>query len=372
MEHVIFKGTAKRNAREIAEAIDSVGGQLNAFTAKDCTCLYAKVIDEDLPLAVDVLSDLTMNALLDEEEFQREKGVILEEIAMDEDSTEDVASDLLSEALYGDAPLGHTILGRAEKITAYTREDLVRYRSKHYCPSTTVVALAGNYDPDAIVPLMEKYFGAWENPDVVPLPEVGKLRQGVIRYKEKDTEQLHLYLGYPGAAMGTREKYTQAVLSNLLGGAMYSRLFQKIREEMGMAYSIYSYSSAMLGTGHFGIYAGVAPTNGRVVLEEIERQIKLLLEEGISDQEFIMSKQQLRGGYLLGLESPASRMNALGLNTLYLGAAPTPEETVRQLESVTKEEVEAYARKILTVPPCVVAAGKGAEALLKGEETAHE
>lgn len=364
LEHMVFKGTARRTALQIAEEMDAVGGQLNAFTGKDCTCFYAKVIDEDLPLAVDILSDMTCHASLDETELNKERGVILEEISMDEDSPEDLVHDLLSAAQFGDQSLGMPILGTSPLIRSYTRQNLLAYRSKHYCPKNTVVALAGNYDPGQVQSLLEQFFGSWENQDSGILPAAQAPLCGRNAAKEKDTEQMHLCMGFPGTAYGGEDVYPQAVLSSVLGGAMSSRLFQRIREELGMAYSIYTYPNSYRGCGTFGIYAGVSPQNGERVLEEIRLQLKKLLEEGITQKEFDASKQQLRSGYLMGLESPGSRMQAMGRGLLLLNQAMTPEETLLKIESVTMESVMDKARQILTVNPCIAVVGKGADKIL--------
>ena len=267
LEHMVFKGTEKRSTRQIAEEMDAVGGQLNAFTGKDCTCFYAKVIDEDLPLAVDILADLTCHATLDEKEFAKEKGVILEEISMDEDSPEDLVHELLSQAQFGEQSLAMPILGTTELIEGYSRSDLMAYRAKHYCPASTVVALAGNYDPEEVRALIEQHFGAWHNDPERRAMDAQHPLTGRTIAKEKDTEQLHLCLGYPGTPYGGEGIYPQAVLNNLLGGSMSSRLFQRIREELGMAYSIYTFPSSYKGTGTFAVYAGVSPKNGEKVLE---------------------------------------------------------------------------------------------------------
>lgn len=361
LEHMVFKGTESRTTRQIAEEMDAVGGQINAFTGKDCTCFYAKVIDEDLPLAMDILSDLTCRATLDEGEFGKERGVILEEIAMDEDSPEDLVHECLSRVQFGDQSLGMPILGTTELISHYTREDLAAYRRKHYAPRETVVALAGNYDPEQVLALAERYFGAWQN-DVAPanVPPMAPLAGQLIQ-REKDTEQLHLCLGFPGTAYGGDGLYPQAVMNNLLGGSMSSRLFQRIREELGMAYSIYTYPNSYLTCGTFAIYAGVSPKNGQRVLDEIRKELRRLVNEGVTEKEFHDAKQQLRGGYLLGLESPGSRMQALGRGLLLLGRAVTPEETIGKIERVTIDDVNEAARRTLTAAPCLAIVGRNAQ-----------
>ncbi len=364
LEHMVFKGTTHRSTRQVAEEMDAVGGQLNAFTGKDCTCFYAKVIDENLELALDMLSDLTCHATIDEGELGKERGVILEEISMDEDSPEDLVTDLLSETQFGTQSLGQPILGTSEKVGAYTRNDLLSYRAKRYAPAETVVSLCGSYDPEKVKALCEKYFGSWQN-EAAPLmlaeqiPLLGKQSS-----RDKDTEQTHLCLGFPGVGYGMEEVYAQAVLNNVLGGSMSSRLFQRIREELGMAYTIYSYPNCYQGCGTFGIYAGVSPKNGALVLEEIRKELKRLLDGGITDKEFDASKTMLRSGYLMGLESPGSRMQAMGRSLLLLGRTAVPEDTLAKIEAVTKDAVMAVAHRTLSVEPCLAVVGRKAGKLL--------
>ena len=361
LEHMVFKGTAKRSARQIAEEMDAVGGQLNAFTGRDCTCFYAKVIDENLELAVDILADLVINATMDETELEKERGVILEEIAMDEDSPEDLVHDLLQSAQFGEQSPGQPILGPAEQIAAYTRDDLLNFRKKHYAPKETVIALAGSYDPDKVLEWVTACFGGWEN-DILPVetPE-WQVRTGVNALREKDSEQMHICMGFPGAAYATDRVYPLAVANNILGGAMSSRLFQRIREDLGLAYSVYSYPNTYKGVGTFGLYAGVSPKNAELVLKEIRAELKKFLDEGITEKEFRDSVTQLRAGYLMGLESPGARMQGLGRSTLLRGKPLSHEATLNAIESVTMDKVMEVAREILTQEPCIAIVGKGAE-----------
>ena len=361
LEHMVFKGTAKRTARQIAEEMDAVGGQLNAFTGRDCTCFYAKVIDENLELAVDILADLVINATMDETELEKERGVILEEIAMDEDSPEDLVHDLLQSAQFGEQSPGQPILGPAEQIAAYTRDDLLNFRKKHYAPKETVVALAGSYDPDKVLEWVTACFGGWEN-DIPPVetPE-WQVRTGVNALREKDSEQMHICMGFPGAAYATDRVYPLAVANNILGGAMSSRLFQRIREDLGLAYSVYSYPNTYKGVGTFGLYAGVSPKNAELVLKEIRAELKRFLDEGITEKEFRDSVTQLRAGYLMGLESPGARMQGLGRSTLLRGKPLSHEATLNAIESVTMDKVMEVAREVLTQEPCIAIVGKGAE-----------
>ncbi len=363
LEHMVFKGTEKRTARQIAEEMDAVGGQLNAFTGRDCTCFYAKVIDEDLELAVDILSDLVIGATMDAVELEKERGVILEEIAMDEDSPEDLVHDLLQSAQFGEQSPGQPILGPAEQIAAYTREDLLAFRKAHYAPKETVVALAGNYDPDKVLTWVTQYFGGWEN-EIAPVETPDwQVLTGKNALREKDTEQMHICLGFPGMAYGTEGVYPLAVANNILGGAMSSRLFQRIREDLGLAYSVYSYPNTYKGVGTFALYAGVNPKNAELVLAEIHSELEKFLNEGITEKEFRDSVTQLRSGYLMGLESPGARMQSLGRSTLLRGKPISHEETLAAIEAVTMEKVMAVAKEVLDQKPCIAIVGKGVESV---------
>ena len=361
LEHMVFKGTEKRTARQIAEEMDAVGGQLNAFTGRDCTCFYAKVIDENLELAVDILADLVINSTMDATELEKERGVILEEISMDEDSPEDLVHDMLQAAQFGEQSPGQPILGPADQIAAYTRDDLLNFRKKHYAPKETVVALAGNYDPDKVLAWVTEYFGGWEN-EIAPVETPDwQVLTGVNAIREKDTEQMHICMGFPGMAYGTEGVYPLAVANNILGGAMSSRLFQRIREDLGLAYSVYSYPNTYKGVGTFGLYAGVSPKNAELVLQEIRAELDKFVTEGITEKEFRDSVTQLRSGYLMGLESPGARMQGLGRSTLLRGKPLSHEATLAAIEAVTMEKVMEVARDVLTQDPCIAIVGKGAE-----------
>ena len=361
IEHMVFKGTQSRSSRMIAEETDIMGGQLNAFTARDCTCFYARVIDEDLPRAVDLLSDLVLHPAMDAAELEKERGVVLEEIAMDEDDPEDLAGELLTRAQYGDTPAGRPIIGTAARVAAYTREDLLAYRQRHYTPANTVVALSGRYDRKRVEELVERFMGAWENAEQPAAIAPQSARLGIRELRGKDTEQLHLCLGYPGYTYGDPRSTALTILSTVYGGAVSSRLFQRIREDLGMAYSVYSYPGAQEGVGNFTVYAGVSPKNGRKVLAEIEKERKKLLRDGLTEKEFTEAKNQLRVGFLMGLESSGSRMNALGRRLLILGRTRSPEEVLQDIDRTTRDDVMAVAAEVLGAQPCLSAVGRGAE-----------
>lgn len=365
MEHMAFKGTKKRTARQIAEEMDAVGGHLNAATSKLCTNYYAKVIDEDLPLAADILADIVCNPALDRAETDKERGVILEEISMVEDSPEDVVFDVLAEAVFGDQALGQTILGPAERIAAYTPEDLRAFRGRHYGPQNAVIAIAGNVDVERVHSLMEEKFGGWQGAAGEKFPHSVAIDAPRKFFRDKDTEQVHLCLSFRGTEMGSDEIYPAAVLNNVLGGGMSSRLFQRIREELGMVYSVYSGPSSYPHCGEFTIYAATSPKHAKTVLEQIDIEIDKLLKSGIVEKEFTMAKAQLKGSYILGLESAYNRMSNLGHNQILLGRIIPPEETIAAIEQVTPEAVAATAHRILTGPRSYAVVGRKAEKYLQ-------
>lgn len=365
MEHMAFKGTGKRTARQIAEEMDSIGGHLNASTSKLCTNYYAKVIDEDLPKAADILADIVCNPALDPGETDKERGVVLEEIAMVEDSPEDVVYDVLAEAVFGPQSLGQTILGPAEKLEKYTPDDLRAFRQRHYGPKNAVVALAGNVDIQAVKDLMEEKFGGWSGAAGEDFPDAVAIDQPRKLARDKDTEQVHLCLSFRSHEMGSPDVYPTAVLNNVLGGGMSSRLFQRIREDLGMAYSVYSGPSSYPHCGEFTIYAASSPKHTKTVLEQIDIEIQKLLENGVTEKEFTMSKAQLKGSFILGLESAYNRMSALGHNQILLGRIIPPEDTIAAIEKVTMDDVMETARRILTGPRAYAVVGRKAEKYLQ-------
>ncbi|MDD2649226.1 MAG: pitrilysin family protein [Eubacteriales bacterium] len=363
LEHMAFKGTEKRTSRQIAEEMDRIGGQTNAFTAKDCTCFYARVAQDDMEKAVDILADITLNPKLDKDEMNKERGVILEEISMVEDEPEELAHDLLAQAQYGSLPLGRPILGPESLISAYSRANLMDFRNKWYCPNNAVISIAGNYDEKEMLDLMERCFGAWEGKAPEHTRGGYESLMPSVLYKEKDIEQLNLCLGYPGFAIGDKKLVPLAVLNNLFGGSSSSRLFQKVREELGMAYSIYSYPSSNPECGMFSIYVGTAPKNAKKVVEQIDSEIDKLLKNGIGEDEFVMAKAQLRSGFILSLESPLSRMQSIGNALLLKGEVATPDSRLKDIDAVTREDVQACADIILQARRSGAVVGRNAEKL---------
>ena len=365
IEHMAFKGTGRRSAKQIAQEMDAVGGYLNAATSKLCTCYYAKVIDENLPLAADILSDIVRFPAIDPKELDKERNVVLEEISMTDDSPEDVAYDLIASAIFGKQPLGQTILGPRELIASYTREDILAFRARHYSPMNTCVAIAGNFDLNQVKDLMAQRFGDWTGGagEIFPVNAVNQRPQTLTA--DKDTEQAHICLGYRGKPLGDADAYPMAVFNSILGGGMSSRLFQRIREESAMAYSVYSAPSAYPHCGDFTIYAAVSPRNVKTVLAQIDEETSLLVREGATQEEFNMAKAQLKGGFILGQESAYNRMNSMGSNMALMNRVITTDETIRRIEAVTPEDVRRVAAETLGGPRSQAFVGKKIAKYLK-------
>ena len=365
IEHMAFKGTGRRSAKQIAQEMDAVGGYLNAATSKLCTCYYAKVIDENLPLAADILSDIVRFPAIDPKELDKERNVVLEEISMTDDSPEDVAYDLIASAMFGKQPLGQTILGPRELISGYSREDILAFRARHYSPMNTCVAIAGNFDLNQVKDLMAQRFGDWTGGagEIFPVNAVNQRPQTLTA--DKDTEQAHICLGYRGKPLGDADAYPMAVFNSILGGGMSSRLFQRIREESAMAYSVYSAPSAYPHCGDFTIYAAVSPRNVKTVLAQIDEETSRLVCDGATQEEFSMAKAQLKGGFILGQESAYNRMNSMGSNMALMNRVITTDETIRRIEAVTPEDVRRVAAETLGGPRSQAFVGKKIAKYLK-------
>lgn len=339
IEHMLFKGTEKRSAAEIAESIDNIGGQLNAFTGKECTCFYAKTLDTHLDIALDVLADMFFNSVFAKKDISVEKKVILEEIGMYEDSPEELVHDILSETVWSGHSIGYPILGSRKSLKAINREMILEYMAENYIPENVVVAVAGNFDEESLFGLVEKYFGSWRTAPVARDRKDSVIFKPGVKIKEKDTEQVHLCLGFNGIEHGNDRLYSLLAVNNIFGGGMSSRLFQKIREKKGLVYSIYSYPSAYTDAGLFTIYAGMKPEQLHEVITLINDEIRLLLKKGIKKDELVKSKEQLKGNYILGLESTSSRMNSIGKSELMLGLINTPEEVLGKIDAISMEVI---------------------------------
>jgi predicted Zn-dependent peptidase len=348
IEHMMFKGTKTRTAKQVAESFDAIGGHVNAFTSKEITCYYAKVLDEHFLTALDVLSDMFFESVFDEGEIEKEKKVVLEEIYMVEDTPDDLVHDMLSEVSSGGHPLGYPVLGNAETVTSFRREDLFRYKNQFYVPSNVVVAIAGNL-PDDYKERVEEAFSGHQGGMPVRSREVPVFTPDV-KVKQKETEQTHLCIGLPGLAVGDDDFYTLVLLNNVLGGNMSSRLFQEIREERGLAYSVFSYHSAHRDTGLFAIYAGTKHGQENEVVEYIYQILDDLKTKGLTTDELHKAKEQLKGSLMLGLESTNNRMSRLGRNELLLNRQFTLDEIIKKVDKITLDGVNRLARKIFSSP----------------------
>ncbi|GAB3671321.1 pitrilysin family protein [Actinocorallia lasiicapitis] len=362
LEHLLFKGTERRTALEISSAMDAVGGDLNAFTAKEYTCYYARVLDEDLPLAVDVVSDMLTGSLITAEDVDAERGVILEEISMRDDDPSDLIHDEFSIAMYGDAPLGRPILGTVETINALQRDGIARYYHSHYTAPNLVVAVAGNVDHDRVVDLVAKAFdGHLNGSDRPAAPRIGgeptPTLGGGTRLIVDDTEQAHIVLGVPGLARNDDRRFALGVLNAAFGGGMSSRLFQEIREKRGLAYSVYSYTSQHADTGSFGLYAGCQPAKIDDVLKISVDEFAKAVQAGLTAEEVTRGKGQLRGSTVLGLEDTGSRMSRIGKSELVYENLLPVDEVLARIDAVTLDEVNTIARELLAQRPTLTVIG---------------
>lgn len=344
IEHMLFKGTKSRSAKEIANSIDKIGGQLNAFTSKECTCFYAKVLDTHFDIALDVLADMFFNSNFDCEDIEKERGVVIEEINMYEDSPEDLVHDLFSQTVWAGNSLGMSILGTEESLNNLFREKIVDYFNENYVPQNIVISVVGNFKHKEAVKKVEEYFENAEHRDNGVAHIVVPNFEPEYMLKNKVTEQVHLCMGFNGVDIKSKAFYPMLILNNVFGGAMSSRLFQKIREDRGLAYSVFSYPSSFEDCGLFSIYAGSKPGNLESVTELIMEEIRTIKETGITEEELYDSKEQLKGSYILGLESTSGRMISIGKSELLLGRIYSPNEIIERIDKVDMENVNSIIK----------------------------
>ncbi|WP_299558652.1 pitrilysin family protein [uncultured Mycolicibacterium sp.] len=354
LEHLLFKGTPSRSAVDIAEAVDAVGGELNAFTAREHTCYYAHVLGDDLELAVDIVADVVLNGSCAADDVELERDVVLEEIAMRDDDPEDCLGDLFLSAMYGDHPLGRPVIGTVQTVSAMTRDQLHSFHVRRYRPERMVVAVAGNVDHAEVVRLVRRYFGPRLHRGLDPVPP----RRGAarvpgrpgLRLVSRDAEQTHLSLGVRTPGRYWEHRWALSVLNHALGGGLSSRLFQEIRERRGLAYSVYSVVDTFADCGALSMYAACQPERFDEVVTVATDVLAQVARDGISAEECRIAKGSLRGGLVLGLEDSASRMHRIGRNELNYGEHRSIAETLARIDAVTVEEVNAVARRLLTRP----------------------
>ena len=357
LEHLLFKGTARRTAVEIAEAVESVGGDMNAFTAQELTSYYVRVPDSSLPLALDILSDIVWSPALRDEDVESERQVILEEIRMRDDTPDDLVHDLFSDAMFPDHPIGRHVIGSPATVNAMTRTEIAGFHAQHYHPSNVVVAVAGNIDHDEVAELVERALvgvGGSRPPrshhDGTPGPRP-------VAVLERPTEQTHVVLGMRALRRDDPDRFALTVLNQVLGGGMASRLFQEVREKRGLAYSVFSYRAAFEETGAFAIYAGTSPDRVPELLEVLDGQLgRVVADGGVTERELEAAKGHLTGSLSLSLESSSSRMHRLGRNELMLNEIPTLDELVEEIERVTADDIARVVERVVAAPARSVAA----------------
>ncbi|SMC65072.1 M16 family metallopeptidase [Sporomusa malonica] len=347
IEHLMFKGTAQRSAKDIAEVVDAVGGQLNAFTAKEYTCYYLKVLDSHAELALDILSDMLLASKFAEEDIERERQVVIEEVHMYEDSPDELVHDIHLDTVWPSHPLGRNILGTTDSIGRFNRELVMEYYRNFYTPENMVIAAAGNITHEELVKLASRYFSAMTGQRRIMAITAPRLTpsQTII---SKDIEQVHVCLGTLSVPQDSPEIYPVHIMNNVLGGGISSRLFQSIREERGLAYSVYSYQNNYKDAGLLTVYAGTRPSNINQVLDLIMENLKDLKNKGISQQELIKSKEQIKGSLLLGLESSSSRMSRIGKMEVSLGKFISLDQVVSKIDQVTLTDINQMIERMFT------------------------
>jgi predicted Zn-dependent peptidase len=367
LEHLLFKGTANRSAMDISASLDAVGGEFNAFTAKEYTCFHARVLDIDLPLAIDVLGDMVTSSLLAPDDVEAEREVILDEIAMHDDDPEDVVNNVFSAMCWGSTPLGRPVAGTADSIKALSRSSIERFYRTAYCPENIVVAVAGNLDHAAVVRHVRRAFagsGFMADTTARPAPprqatRVRKAAPGSISVA-RPFEQVNLMLGVNGIPRTDERRYALGVLNVALGSGPSSRLFQEVREHRGLAYSVYSFVTHFADTGAFCVAAGCLPEKLDGVLQVVRAELASIAEHGITQDELDRSKGQLRGGLVLGLEDSGSRMSRIAKAELLYDELPSIDEVLRRIDAVTLEDVHALARVLFRQPETLAIVGPAA------------
>jgi predicted Zn-dependent peptidase len=345
LEHIFFKGTERRSAKEIAEAIDGVGGILNAFTGKEYTCYYAKVLREDLPLALDVLSDLFLHSTFPEEEIERERGVILSEILESEDTPDDHIHVVFDRAFWPGHPLSLPITGTAQTVSGMKREHFLQFLDERYRPDRIIICAAGGVDHDWLVEQIGQAFGHLTG-TTPPLTTSEPAAKPALSLIERDLEQVQMVLGVPSLRHTDDRRYAAYVMNTALGGGMSSRLFQEVREKRGKAYSISSYLSAFRNTGYLAVNAGLGADSVVEVIEVVREELRKLTADGLDSGEFGRAKSQLKGTILLSLESSESRMSRLAKNEMYFGRSVEPSEVSEAISQVSHDDVLALARQL--------------------------
>ena len=364
LEHLLFKGTKRRSSLEISSAIEAVGGETNAFTSKEYTCFYARVIDKDLPLAVDVISDLITSSVVKADDVDAERKVVLEEIAMRDDDPSDLIHDLFLERYYGDTPLGRPILGTVESIKGMDRSTVFNYYQKRYQPEDLVVAVAGNIKHKSVVAMVEDALSKDDfldqprkNYKVRSSPKIKVPGKGKVILLDRKTEQAHIVYGVPGVARDDKRRFALSILSSALGGGMSSRLFQEIREKRGLAYSTYAYSQQFAGSGVLSFYVGCKPEKAEESIKIIQSILHDVADNGLTQEEISRAKGAVSGSLVLSQEDTGSRMSRIGKSELVYGQVMSFDQILQEIADVTPEQIKEIARQSLPISPTLAVVG---------------
>ncbi len=363
LEHLLFKGTTSRTALEISSSIESVGGEMNAFTSKEYTCFYARVIDTDLPMAIDVVSDLITSSIVTALDVDAERKVVLEEIAMRDDDPSDLVHDLFSDTYYGDTPIGRPILGTVESIKGMSRNTVFNYYKKKYLPQDLVVAVAGNIKHKRVVAMVEEalsrdnFLDVMAAPVIRPNTVVKNSKQQSVGLLYKKSEQAHMFYGMEGVARADDRRFAMGVLSAALGGGMSSRLFQEIREKRGLAYSVYAYAQQFAGSGVLGFYAGCNPTKATEVVEIIRSVVADVADNGMTHEEIERAKGAVRGSLVLSQEDTGSRMSRIGKNEIVYGQVMDFDDILKAISRVSAQDIREIAGEFLVKTPTLALVG---------------
>ena len=347
IEHMLFKGTEDLTARDIAERFEGIGGQLNAFTSKEYTCVYARTLDENINMAAEIMFDMVFNSRFHSRDFETEKGVVVEEINMNEDAPDDLIHDRFARRLWLDHPMGSPILGTLETVTGFNRDDVYGFYQASYIPSNMVISVAGNVQASAIKDLIEKLLSEQSVAELdFPCSNPNEYT-GFLDLMEKDTEQVQICVGVQGLSYHDDQRYAMNVMNSILGGGMSSRLFQKLREELGLAYSIYSYPSNYSDTGSYSIFLVTGLNKIDQRFESLHQQIQALLNQGISEGELDRTRSLIKSSMYLGLESVMNRMSRLGKAIIMYDKIISPEEAIERVMQVEPEQIQDLAIKLL-------------------------
>lgn len=351
IEHMLFKGTKNRTAKQIADDMARIGGDINAYTSKECTSFYAVTLDEHLEIAIEIIGDMLNNSLLDEKSLEKEKGVIIEEIDMYDDSPEDLVHEMLQKKVWENHSLGYQITGSKKTVRSVTRQQILDFMEQYYVSENMVISVAGNFEEDQIMDLLEKHFSAVKKGPRQP-DCTSPIYRPTIYTKEKDVEQLHLNIAFESVPADAEEKYALTILNSVFGGSINSRLFQVIRENLGLVYTIYSYGSAYKKAGLYQVYGAMNPMQLEEVIKNTFEIIEDIKTNGITDDELIMTKEQIKTELILGNESAKNRMNSNGKSILFKDYITPLEETILKVNAVNKDEITDYAKRYLLKENC--------------------